>query len=632
MPKISQLPDAGSPLLNTDIIPIVRAGATMKSTVQDLAEVYSALPLSEQQAGIGSLPDEPSATHSFEFLVRDPALAVMKKIDLETVLSQEMMRQDLSVPTGGIVLVDPDGPGYYYNRSNSTIIYDVYNLTNLVGVGARNPKWIVSEVGSTCRIDPGVNKTLNYPGMTAGQMLDISDGEMALVFALDIASTTIGIVVVPAPSIFAPTRVTINSDTTIGDAAFSPNTLHYVTGSCTLTMPAAPRLYAEYRFTITSGTVVFDPGAGRSFLGRSLGQTVTAPTNCIATVIYNTTGAISLAFQAITLAPSEVRASFFGDGSSGNVTISSGTTTLSADAYYENLTINGTGVLNTAGYRVFVQGVLDLSAAGAGAIIRNGVAGSGNTTTTGLTSNILGGSANGSAGGAGGTGAGTAGTAGVASQVVAGGDSTAAAGAGGSGSGGAGGAGGAGASRLSFGGIRFYQPTPLRGASLPTGGQSGPGGGGGGGDGTAGGAGGAGGAGAGVIWIAAATIARGSNTTAGIIQANGGAGANGAAAAAGNRGGGGGGAGGGGGWVYLVYGALTGSAIPNAIQVNGGRGGDGGNGSGTGAAGSGGPGGDAGRVTLGDLTANTWTNARTGSGAAGSGQTGGAGGTHSVTL
>src|SRR5258708_7049394 len=40
----------------------------------------------------------------------------------------------------------------------------------------------------------------------------------------------------------------------------------------------------------------------------------------------------------------------FGDGSDGTVTISSGTTTLARDMYYNNLTINGSGALVTNGY------------------------------------------------------------------------------------------------------------------------------------------------------------------------------------------------------------------------------------------------------------------------------------------
>lgn len=51
----------------------------------------------------------------------------------------------------------------------------------------------------------------------------------------------------------------------------------------------------------------------------------------------------------------------FGDGSDGDVTISSGTTTLSRDMRYRNLTINAGAVLDANGYRVFVSGTLTLN-------------------------------------------------------------------------------------------------------------------------------------------------------------------------------------------------------------------------------------------------------------------------------
>ena len=42
----------------------------------------------------------------------------------------------------------------------------------------------------------------------------------------------------------------------------------------------------------------------------------------------------------------------FGTGADGNVTISSGTTTLTRDMMYNNLTISGTGILNERGYKM----------------------------------------------------------------------------------------------------------------------------------------------------------------------------------------------------------------------------------------------------------------------------------------
>lgn len=45
---------------------------------------------------------------------------------------------------------------------------------------------------------------------------------------------------------------------------------------------------------------------------------------------------------------------FFGDGYDGDVSISSGTTILTRDMYYNNLTISGTGKINVNGWRIFV--------------------------------------------------------------------------------------------------------------------------------------------------------------------------------------------------------------------------------------------------------------------------------------
>lgn len=70
---------------------------------------------------------------------------------------------------------------------------------------------------------------------------------------------------------------------------------------------------------------------------------------------------------------------FFGDGSDGNVTISSNTT-LTRDMYYNNLTVNTTIVLNTGGFRIFVKDTLT----NAGTIRNNGTVGNtvGDTTNT----------------------------------------------------------------------------------------------------------------------------------------------------------------------------------------------------------------------------------------------------------
>ena len=295
----------------------------------------------------------------------------------------------------------------------------------------------------------------------------------------------------------------------------------------------------------------------------------------------------------------------FGTGADGAVTISSGTTTLTRDMHYSALTIVSPGVLNTAGFRVFVAGTLDLSGAGAGAI-----------TVSGYTVGSLPGPALGRSAVASTTTAGIVGNSGGPSLVwlSLGGD-TGTSGAGGTG----GSAGGAGAPHTAAVGPQYFLPGaslyfPMAASNAGTvasaqAGFGGSSGGSGGGDGTfVGGASGAGGGGGGVIAIAAAVIARGTNSTAAIITAKGAAAGNGAAAASGNTGGGGGGSGGGGGAVYIVAGAVTGSAINNAVDVSGGSGGTGGNGIGTGKGGNGGASGNGGSYQFVNLATPSYSN------------------------
>lgn len=237
----------------------------------------------------------------------------------------------------------------------------------------------------------------------------------------------------------------------------------------------------------------------------------------------------------------------FGDGSDGNVTIS-GTTNMTRDMFYDTLTVQNGGILNTLNYRVYAKTLCQIDAGGS--IRNNGTnggnpAGGSNTATGSVAATNI-------TGGAGGTAAGNA----VASSATNsyGGNG----GAGGAGSGGGGGAPGtATAPTANLGSVRTY-PMNLSGlvavgAVRP---QCGGSGGGGGGDGTAGGGGGAGGC---VVFINAKAIINN-----GTIEAKGG---NGASPVAGNRGGGGGG---GGGWILLNSQSYTGSGSTN---VSGGTGG-----------------------------------------------------------
>lgn len=344
-----------------------------------------------------------------------------------------------------------------------------------------------------------------------------------------------------------------------------------------------------------------------------------------ATTCTTTNGASIAALQ-----PSQ----WFGDGSDGNVTCSSGTT-LARDMYYNNLTISSgcnlvPGTPTVGVWRIFVAGTLDISAAPAAGISVNGIAGGNATTVTGgAAQNCLSaGSTTGTvtapvAGSNGGTGAGSTNPGNAASLSVMGGVSGAS-GAGGAVGGTAGGSSKAAAATQASpgqtGAFEIRGPTTLMSAwsgntgvnatwVKAQGGQAGPGGSSGAGDGTgSGGGGGAGGCPAPILALFAHTIARGTNSTAGIISAkggNGGAGASGNSGTGTNHGGGGGGSGGGGGWIYLIYQTLTGSTITNCLDATGGGGGAGANGLGTGVGGDSGQPGGGGRIQVFNIGAGT---------------------------
>lgn len=340
------------------------------------------------------------------------------------------------------------------------------------------------------------------------------------------------------------------------------------------------------------------------------------------------------------------RAQWFGLGVDGDVTIASGTTTLTKDAFYNNLTISGTGKIAAAGHRVFVAGTLDLTAAPAGAINNDGNAGGNASGATGgsVAAAAAGGAFIGAGVGASGigrtatTGAGTTGGASTAGSTLWGGCAAGVAGgAGGAGSNAGGTANSPGGDSTSFASPKF--PKHITHAVNPSTtlvqvNSGGYGGSSGGGDGTnAGGGGGGGGGNAGGLVVAAHTLVTGTSTPAGVIRCNGGNGGNGGTPSAGNTGGGGGGAGGGGGWVQLLVSVREGGSVANGVQANGGAGGAGGNGHGSpGGGGYGGYGNNGGGVLYVrfDNSTLTWVDGDTGnSGTAWgtpSGATGGSGG------
>lgn len=326
------------------------------------------------------------------------------------------------------------------------------------------------------------------------------------------------------------------------------------------------------------------------------------------------------------------RENVFGDGSDGDVTIASGTTTLTSDMFYNNLTIDSGATIDTAGNRIFVLNTFDNSGtvgitAPAG---NNGAAASGSTKGTGgaLQSGVVGSvqgysdsrggidgkdGVAGSSNGTNGTNAGTAGALLRFSNTLSNNGITGAAG-GASGGGETGGTGGSAdtdsnTNNSFFGSLAtvtgaFNYPdthiAPGRGWSYlgnrehggaasggaAVGGTSGGGGGGA-----------ASGASAQIVYIAAKTL-----TNSGTIKATGGNGGNGGTggtAPAGNAGGGGGGNaghGGDGGVLLLVYSVKNDTGSLTVTAGSAGSVGTGGAGVGTGSSGANGGAGSSGNA------------------------------------
>ncbi|RKX72457.1 hypothetical protein DRP43_00735 [candidate division TA06 bacterium] len=396
------------------------------------------------------------------------------------------------------------------------------------------------------------------------------------------------------------TRSELGSETSSGDTSaplFIPNQYFSTSSSATTTVPVTGSdgkldqnfwdLTEDFTWSgehSFSGTTTFSGNITSSSGTTTLATTtVSGDLTCTGTA---TIDKLVLANGSLTF--------LFGDGSDGDVVISTDTT-LTRDMYYNNLTINS-GTLYTNGYRIWVKGtlsgdgIIDNSGGNGGnggnavSTSLDGTAGSGGegTPTGTLTGSP--------SGGAGGSGVGATGISGINEDPSIGvnGSSGGNGGWGGGGSGGAGGTATAenfipkekdliltvsdsGIEKSRFCNVCFYGNTS--GESLSP--SAGSGGGGSGGvtyvnsvrNGGAGGGGGAGGTG-GNVEIIAKTI-NGTFT----IDATGGNGGNG-----GNGykqgGGGGGGAGGAGGNILLIYSDISG--FTGTLDVSGGVGGTGG--------------------------------------------------------
>lgn len=303
---------------------------------------------------------------------------------------------------------------------------------------------------------------------------------------------------------------------------------------------------------------------------------------------------------------------FFGNGSDGALAAGFGTITLTQDRFYSSITFNATDKIVTAGYKVFCSGIVDMSNAGASAIVAgtnpNGGNAAGSTPGVAPTSVIPGTVSNGGTGTIGKTGGTGVGVAGFATFFGANGNGGRGgfSGAGGAGTAGAGGAGAINTAPTSFLSLLRADVHLIRGTGLTGGATAGSTGGSGAGTGSlAGGGSGATGNGGSVGALFFATLQRAGTTAASAIFYGGGSGGNGGNSPNPAAGGGGGSGGGGGGWIYLLVGKLLGSAATNMLDTSGGASGNGGTGNTTGVGGGGASGGNGGRITVINISANT---------------------------
>lgn len=321
-------------------------------------------------------------------------------------------------------------------------------------------------------------------------------------------------------------------------------------------------------------------------------------------------------FRAMVQADQPAPIGVFGSGIDGALTISSGNTVLTHDVFYTNLTISGTAKLAPAGYRIFVNGTCDFTAAPNQAITVEGSVGSnGAAIATGgagglvaySTAHSLGATQVGTTGGAGGVTTGVAGGQ-AASFSTSNGGANGATGKAGDGTGGVGASGHVSTTPSLAQAFPRFETNLLSGATLTGGSNGGTGGSGGGGDGTTAGSGaGGGGGGGGAIYLACNKVLR-TGAASGAINARAGNGGTAGSPTITARGAASGGSGGGGGTIYFLYGTIL-DATPATgfFDVSGGGGGAGGTAISAAGGGASGGGGAAGRVDTFNMTAGTGT-------------------------
>lgn len=318
------------------------------------------------------------------------------------------------------------GAGVFVSASGSTLQFK--------NINAGSSKITVTDDVANNEIDIDVNQAnidvnalSNYPvtvphggtgvtSITAGNVM-VGNGTSAITFTKAAPS---GAFVGTTDSQTLTNKNLVDNSTFIVDATDATKRIGFdasgTTGTTTtlLTTQSANRTIT---FPDFSDTVVVSAGA-QTLTNKTLTSTTnnvtakglfsatttvdvsaaTAPTTGQALVA---TGASAATWQTIstsTLSAMNV-ANIFGNGADGSVTIAANTT-LSADMYYNTLTVNAGVTLNTAGYAVYVKGacVINGTLASNGSNGGNASAGVAGTAGAGAASGSLGGGANGAAG------------------------------------------------------------------------------------------------------------------------------------------------------------------------------------------------------------------------------------------
>jgi hypothetical protein len=161
------------------------------------------------------------------------------------------------------------------------------------------------------------------------------------------------------------------------------------TGTGNLTLSGSPSGFRTFSAVATDGDIVpyairgtnfWEDGYGHTSSGTFVRDAVISSSNSN-TWVDLPSGSKIIYITHPAPVQNAIGMMLYGTGEDGDVTISSGVTTLTGIKAYDALTISGTGQLNPGMYPILVSGVLDLSAAPAGALTASATNGTNNTGT-----------------------------------------------------------------------------------------------------------------------------------------------------------------------------------------------------------------------------------------------------------